>query len=72
VTEWGNPTDGIVFKIVERVPRAACVLHKGPYSALRAAYSAVFSAGSTITGSSRRATRASRTSTDLNKPSEED
>lgn len=42
VTDWGNPTDGIVFKIVERVPRAACVLHKGPYSALRAAYSAVF------------------------------
>ncbi len=42
VNKRGIDTDRIKFKIVERVPAAACVMHKGPYSALRAAYAAVF------------------------------
>jgi DNA-binding transcriptional MerR regulator len=42
VTAWGVDTPTIKFKKIERVPTAACVLHKGPYSELRAAYAAVF------------------------------
>lgn len=44
VTDRGNgaETDTIKFKVVDRVPRAACVLHKGPYSALAFAYKAVY------------------------------
>jgi len=42
VTAWGVDTPTIKFKRIERVPGAACVLHKGPYSELRAAYAAVF------------------------------
>ncbi len=42
VTARGVETDGIVFKNIARVPEAACVLHKGPYSSLALAYSAVF------------------------------
>lgn len=39
----GKTTDGVVFKTIDRVPEAACVLHKGPYSTLSEAYAAVFS-----------------------------
>jgi len=42
VTVWGVDTPTIKFKRIPRVPTAACVLHKGPYSELRAAYAAVF------------------------------
>lgn len=42
VVDFGNPVDDIVFKIIEEVPRAACVLHKGPYERLPLAYAAVF------------------------------
>jgi DNA-binding transcriptional MerR regulator len=42
VDKRGVDTDRIKFKTVERVPTAACVMHKGPYSELRAAYAAVF------------------------------
>jgi DNA-binding transcriptional MerR regulator len=42
VNKRGVDTEAIKFKIVERVPTAACVMHKGPYSTLRAAYAAVF------------------------------
>ncbi len=38
----GIGTDDIIFKVIERVPLAACILHKGPYSAIPGAYSAVF------------------------------
>lgn len=38
----GKTPDGVVFKTIERVPQAACVLHKGPYARLPEAYSAVF------------------------------
>ena len=38
----GKETDTIKFKLVDRVPQAACVLHKGPYSTLAFAYRAVF------------------------------
>ncbi len=43
VTREGVGVDGIVFKKIEPVMEAACVLHKGPYSRLPLAYSAVFS-----------------------------
>jgi effector-binding domain-containing protein len=44
VTDRGNGKlpDGVEFKIVEAVPHAACVLHKGPYSTLPQAYAAVY------------------------------
>ena len=42
VTSRGRDTETIRFKTIEKVPRAACVLHKGPYSALSLAYAAVF------------------------------
>ena len=44
VTGYGNGKlpEGIEFKTIERVPEAACVLHKGPYSRLPEAYAAVF------------------------------
>ena len=38
VDRVGVDTPNIAFKRIPRVPEAACVLHKGPYSALRAAY----------------------------------
>ncbi len=42
VEDFGNPVEDIVFKIIEEVPKAACVLHKGPYDSLPLAYGAVF------------------------------
>ncbi len=42
VVDFGTPVDDIVFKIMDEVPRAACVLHKGPYEGLPLAYGAVF------------------------------
>lgn len=44
VSDVGNEKlpEGMAFKTVERVPEAACVLHKGPYSRLPEAYAAVF------------------------------
>ncbi len=42
VNKRGVDTDRIKFKTIERVPAAACVMHKGPYSELRAAYAAVY------------------------------
>ncbi|AEE17878.1 transcriptional regulator, MerR family [Treponema brennaborense DSM 12168] len=42
VTCKGTDTPRIKFKEIERVPRAACVLHKGPYATLPQAYCAVF------------------------------
>ncbi|MBN2810956.1 MAG: MerR family transcriptional regulator [Spirochaetales bacterium] len=39
----GKLPEGYRFQTIHRVPEAACVLHKGPYSTLSAAYSAVFS-----------------------------
>jgi len=42
VYEAGKETAGIKFKTLEAVPRAACVMHKGPYDRLPVAYSALF------------------------------
>ncbi len=42
VERRGIDTPTIRFKEIAAVPEAACVLHKGPYSALRGAYAAVF------------------------------
>ncbi len=42
VYEAGRDTDRICFKVIDGVERAACVLHKGPYSQLRHAYCAVY------------------------------
>lgn len=42
VERRGVETETIKFKIIERVPQAACVLHKGPYSKLSLAYAEVF------------------------------
>jgi len=42
VNKRGVDTDRIKFKTIERVPTAVCVMHKGPYSALRAAYAAAY------------------------------
>jgi DNA-binding transcriptional MerR regulator/effector-binding domain-containing protein len=42
VFEAGVDTPRLKFKTIPRVPEAACVLHKGPYSELRSAYAAVF------------------------------
>jgi DNA-binding transcriptional MerR regulator len=43
VTDRGNGKlpDGITFKTIDRVPQAACVLHKGPYRLFPEAYAAV-------------------------------
>lgn len=42
VSSWGEPAGDIVFKKVERVPSAACLFHKGPYSTIREAYGHLF------------------------------
>ncbi len=42
VYESGVETENIKFKTIDAVPRAACILHKGPYSTLSRAYSAVY------------------------------
>jgi DNA-binding transcriptional MerR regulator len=42
VDKMGVDTPTIKFKRLTRVPEAACVLHKGPYSELRGAYAAVY------------------------------
>lgn len=42
VTEMKEDTDILRFKKFERVDTAVCVLHKGPYSALRNAYIFIF------------------------------
>jgi len=42
VESRGVETHGIVFKTIDKVNEAACVLHKGSYSELRTAYTAVF------------------------------
>lgn len=43
VTEMKKDTDQIVFKVIEEVPVAVCVMHKGPYSALGSSYAKAFS-----------------------------
>ena len=40
VTDWGIAPPGIVFKIMNHVPRAACILHRGSYNRLPYAYTA--------------------------------
>ncbi|MCK9575145.1 MAG: MerR family transcriptional regulator [Clostridia bacterium] len=42
VDKFGVETDSIKFKKMSKVPIAACVMHKGPYSNLRKAYAEVF------------------------------
>jgi DNA-binding transcriptional MerR regulator len=42
VDRRGIETDGIIFKVIEGVPVAACALHQGPYASLPQTYSAVF------------------------------
>ncbi|MCX7748054.1 MAG: MerR family transcriptional regulator [Clostridia bacterium] len=42
VTAFGKDTDTIKFKKIEKVPVAACVYHKGPYSTIRNAYAYLF------------------------------
>lgn len=42
VEAFGKEIEGIKFKKVEKVPMAACVYHKGPYSTLRDAYAYTF------------------------------
>ncbi len=42
VTSRGKETETINFRRIERVPQAACVLHKGPYHKLSLAYAALF------------------------------
>lgn len=42
VTSFGKDTDTIKFKKLEKVPAAACVYHKGPYSTISNAYSHLF------------------------------
>ncbi len=42
VESFGNEIEGVKFKKIEKVPVAACVYHKGPYSTLRDAYAYVF------------------------------
>lgn len=42
VTSIGNDTDTIKFKKIDRIPTAACVLHKGPYNTLGNAYAHLF------------------------------
>ena len=42
VTAFGKGTETIKFKRIEKVPTAACVYHKGPYSSLGNAYAQLF------------------------------
>lgn len=42
VTELKEDTEILKFKVIQGVPLAACVLHKGPYETLSAAYSFIF------------------------------
>lgn len=42
VTSFGEDTDSIRFKLMARVPQAACVLHKGSYSTIGKAYSYLY------------------------------
>lgn len=42
VTTFGKDTDTIKFKRIEKVPTAACVYHKGPYSTIGNAYAHLF------------------------------
>ena len=42
VNTFGKDTDTIKFKKVEKVPIAACVYHKGPYSTIKNAYIHIF------------------------------
>jgi DNA-binding transcriptional MerR regulator len=42
VVDFGIDTGSITFKKIDRVPQAACVMHKGPYSGFREAYAALF------------------------------
>ncbi len=42
VTTWGKDTETIKFKKMERVPQAACVYHKGPYTNIGKTYSYLF------------------------------
>jgi DNA-binding transcriptional MerR regulator len=42
VESMGVDTPNVKFKRIARVPAAACVMHKGPYSELRGAYAAAF------------------------------
>lgn len=42
VEAFGNEVDGVVFKKMDKIPTAACVYHKGPYSTLGSAYAFVF------------------------------
>lgn len=42
VTFRGKDTDEVKFKVIKRVPQAACVYHKGPYSTLGNSYAYLF------------------------------
>ncbi|MCO1603730.1 MerR family transcriptional regulator [Desulfosporosinus nitroreducens] len=42
VTSWGKDTKTIKFKKIEKVPSAACVYHKGPYSSIGNAYAHLY------------------------------
>ena len=41
VTEKKQDSDMLKFKMIEKVPMAACILHKGPYSTLGRSYRAI-------------------------------
>ncbi len=41
VTEPGQDTDTMKFKVIEKIQTAACVMHKGPYSTIGNAYGAL-------------------------------
>lgn len=43
VTEFGTDTETIIFKEIEPVEKAACILHKGPYETLSVSYKNLFS-----------------------------
>lgn len=42
VVDYGKETDGIIFKKMDRIPKAACILHKGPYETLFESYNILF------------------------------
>mgnify|MGYP001488474173 CR=1 FL=1 len=42
VTGFGIEVAGVVFKKIDFVPKAACLYHKGPYSAIGASYAYLF------------------------------
>ncbi|NTV89333.1 MAG: MerR family transcriptional regulator [Clostridiales bacterium] len=42
VTSFGKDTGEIKFKTINKVPEAACVYHKGPYSTLGSAYACIY------------------------------